>query len=397
VNASEGSHLGRGTLPSALSSESDALHARVRAFVDASLEGGAREPFEALALDVAAFQARHVRPVAKLQGGLRPAHVDDVRGLPTDVYRLARVAAHPPEDDVRVFLTSGTTLGARGAHPMRTTQTYEHAALAWGRRMLFPDARAQGGLDVIALADPGDAASSLGFMMSLFARELTGGAREGDARASFHVRASGRAEHGAELDVRAVAEACASARARGRAALVLGASFAFVHLLDGAAGLDLTLPPGSRVMQTGGFKGRSREVEAGALREALARALGVDEALVVSEYGMTELSSQGYEPHLAARLGHVEGPLARRAHRMPPWARVVAVDPATLTPVARGEEGIARVVDLANVDSSLVVQTSDRVRIDDAGVHVLGRLAGATPRGCSLALDELFEQAAAPE
>lgn len=376
----------------AVVAESEALHARVRAFVDASLVAEPCEPFEALALDVAAFQARHVRPVAKLQRGARPLRLADVRGLPTDVYRLTRVAAHPPEDDARVFLTSGTTQGARGAHPMRTTATYERAALAWGRRMLFPDLDAVGALDVIALADRDDSASSLGFMMRLFAEALAGGARAAQALASFHVRALGSS--GAELDVGSVAEACASARARGRAALVLGASFAFVHLLDRAHGLDLSLPPGSRVMQTGGFKGRSREVEAGALREALARAFGVDEDLVVSEYGMTELSSQGYEPHLAARLGGAPGPLARGAHRVPPWVRVVAVDPATLEPVPIGSEGIARVVDLCNVDSSLVVQTSDRVRVDEAGAHVLGRLAGATPRGCSLALDELLERGA---
>ncbi|MEJ7733112.1 MAG: hypothetical protein WKG00_28440 [Polyangiaceae bacterium] len=60
-------------------------------------------------------------------------------GLPTDVFRLARVAAHPEADDEVVFWTSGTTAGAgaRGEHPLRTTATYQRAALGWAARLLW--------------------------------------------------------------------------------------------------------------------------------------------------------------------------------------------------------------------------------------------------------------------
>jgi hypothetical protein len=76
--------------------------------------------------------------------------------------------------------------------------------------------------------------------------------------------------------------------------------------------------------------------------------------------------------------------------------RVVAVDPDSLTALPTGEIGIARIVDLANVDSAAAIQTADRVRVlpsrgfEGGRVELLGRAPGATPRGCSIATDELL-------
>ena len=128
--------------------------------------------------------------------------------------------------------------------------------------------------------------------------------------------------------------------------LVLATSFALVHLLDAVGEATFVLPPGSRVMQTGGFKGKSREVAADELRAELARIFAIDERSIVAEYGMTELSSQFYERTLfdpASRHG---------TYAEPPWARVVPVDPESLVPVPEGEVGIAKIVDLMNVDSA---------------------------------------------
>jgi hypothetical protein len=66
---------------------------------------------------------------------------------------------------------------------------------------------------------------------------------------------------------------------------------------------------------------------------------------------------------------------------------VTAVDPATLAPVPDGEVGLARFVDLANVDSAVAVVTRDQIRRCGAGIELLGRQPGAEPRGCSLAIE----------
>lgn len=378
-------------MTTARAAESDALHARVRSFIEASMRGCEVEPFDGLALSIARFQAANVPAMGKLVAArgvdlASASDADSIPALPCDLFRLARVAAHEPEDDVCVFRTSGTSQGegARGQHALRTTATYELAALSWGRRMMWPD---RSRLRSIVLGPPPSEApdSSLGFMIGLFADALGG-------PASFHLR-------GGSLSIEGVAAACAEARAAGEPAIVLGASFAYVHLLEGRAGLDFTLPVGSRAMQTGGFKGRSREVAPDELRQQIGSIFGIPTASVVGEYGMTELSSQAYEETLVAALGGAptsvlggDPPAGHGVYIAPPWMRVSAVGPTSLTPVWGNEMGIARIVDLANVDSAVAIQTSDRVRVSCGGrrIELYGRAPFAVPRGCSIAIDEIL-------
>lgn len=344
--------------------ESDALHARVRALA----RGESAEAFDSLALDIARFQERRspgFRRLCAAHGGF--SSVDQIPAVPSDAFRLSRVAVHPPELDAARFFTSGTTGSDRGMHALRTLDTYAEVALAAGARALRPASGER--MVVVALAaDPGDPGeSSLGFMMRLFMRAFDGRAR--DAWLS----------DGAKLRVDALERAARDARASGEPLLVLGASFAFVALLEELDGACLGVPPGSRVMQTGGFKGRTHEVEPERLRAQIARAFGISAGDVVGEYGMTELSSQLYEsePGLYAP---------------PSWLCVTPVDPVSLAEVAPGEVGLARFVDLANVDSAVAVLTRDLVRRRGAGIELLGRSPGAPPRGCSLAVEALLSR-----
>jgi hypothetical protein len=344
--------------------DSDALHARVRAFIAASMRRESTEPFDSLALAIAQLQSVFVPPIARLfrAHGFDPKTATSalaIPAVPVDLFRLARVAAHPQELDAALFRTSGTTSGARGEHAMRTTATYEAAALGWAERLLFTGIPRMKRTLILAPEKADD--SSLGFMMRLFAKHLGG-------PVTFHV-------HDDVIDHEGVRKVAAEARANSEPTLVLGTSFAFVHLFDALGDEVLALPHGSAAMQTGGFKGRSREVPADALRSQIARSFAVDR--VVGEYGMTELSSQLYDSDVPF------------LYAPPPWLRVDAADPATLKPLPAGEEGIARFTDLANIDSAVVIQTADRVRIGrGGGVTLLGRLPGAPPRGCSLAIDE---------
>jgi len=172
--------------------------------------------------------------------------------------------------------------------------------------------------------------------------------------------------------------------------VVMGTSFAFVHVTDELGDERLKLAPGSRAMHTGGYKGRSREVEPAELRSKIAQIFGIPTAAVVGEYGMTELSSQLYEGTLRASCKEVAPSAEHGVFVAPPWLRVVSTDPETLLSLPDGEIGILRFEDLANVDSALIVQTADRGRCTDRGVELLGRAPGAPPRGCSLAVEELL-------
>ena len=139
-------------------------------------------------------------------------------------------------------------------------------------------------------------------------------------------------------------------------------------------------------MQTGGYKGQHVSVSASELRREVARAFALEERAVVSEYGMTELTSQLYEgtaPGVA-----ISGP--PNVYLAPEWLRVTPVDPLSLAPVASGEVGLARFVDLGNVDSAVAIVTRDRIRASGPGFELLGREPGAAPRGCSLAVEALL-------
>jgi len=177
---------------------------------------------------------------------------------------------------------------------------------------------------------------------------------------------------------------------RGETLLVLATSFALVGLLDALEGRSLPLPAGAVVMQTGGYKGKTREIEPNVLRESIARSFQITEAQIVSEYGMTELTSQLYEATVPGSALERERRGAPGVYAEPPWLRVVPVDPTTLEPVPEGEVGIARIIDLGNVDSAVAIQTQDRVRRVPGGVTLLGRATGAPPRGCSLAIEEFL-------
>jgi hypothetical protein len=198
------------------------------------------------------------------------------------------------------------------------------------------------------------------------------------------VRWVGDPERGADLA--ALRRAVGESRDLRRPALVAGTAFAFVHLLDAMArsGEVLALPAGSRIMETGGFKGRARAVERDELYGALESRLGIPRDRMVNEYGMTELLSQLYEPVLS------EGGRGAGRHVAPPWLRVRALDPGTLAPLPAGEAGLLAFFDLANAGSVSHILTQDMGRVFPDGVRLQGRAEGAEPRGCSLAVEDLL-------
>ncbi len=365
--------------------ESDALHARVQAFV--------REPgdqFDELALAIARHQARYCPGFARLVEAKSSVldTVASIPAVPADAFRFSRVACHPAELDAVRFQTSGTTASARGTHALRRTDTYRRIAIAGGRQALvtsWPQRRV-----VVALApNPGSPpSSSLGFMMRAFMEELDGRALVSDPTgAAFDPDSPARWLSSARgIDIQGLSRAALIALERQEPLLVLSTAFALKALLDELGGKKLRTPKQTVVMQTGGFKGRTRKIAPEKLRARVARVFGIQKERVVGEYGMTELSSQLYEGTVpgAELAGEPD------VYLPPPWLRVNAVDPVTLRPVPDGETGIARFVDLGNVDSAIAVVTQDRIRHRGLGIELLGRRPGAPLRGCSLATEELL-------
>jgi hypothetical protein len=373
----------------ALIEASNLLHDRVQRFA----AGETTDSFVGLALDIARFQAEASEGFARLvrARGAKLEAIDEIPPVPSDAFRLTRVSTFPAELAAARFYTSGTTGAERGLHAMRRTDTYERLSLAFGRQALLgPHPSAL----VLALAPPLDSppSSSLGYMMARF-MEAFDGEPLGELESRCDSASPARwllSERGVDLAGLDHAVRIAS-RAR-RPILLLSTAFALVRLLDELGGARLPLPPGSTVMQTGGFKGRTREVSMAELREATTRAFQLGERRVVGEYGMTELTSQLYEGTLREGALCARHPSAAAGvYFEPPWLHVTPVDPLSLLPVADGDVGLARFVDLGNVDSAVCVVTQDLVRRVGGGIELLGRQAGAPPRGCSLAIEALLD------
>lgn len=299
-------------------------------------------------------------------------HWTEIPAVPTDAFKAAPLVCGDPADARAVFRTSGTTAGPerRGTHYFPELALYDAALREGFRAHLLPEGAP---LRMLSLIQPPEEApdSSLSHMVG---EVMDGLGAEGSG---YFVGREG-------VERAALAAALREAEARGEAVCLLGTSFALVHWLDALAadGARFALPAGSRVMDTGGFKGRSREVTREALYAEIGERLGIPAAWCVNEYGMTEMSSQFYDT-VAGRPGP-------RLHRPPPWVRTRAVDPETLAPLADGETGVLRHWDLANLHSVLAIQTADLGVATPEGFRVLGRARGAEARGCSLAMDQLL-------
>jgi hypothetical protein len=169
-----------------------------------------------------------------------------------------------------------------------------------------------------------------------------------------------------------------------RPLVLLGTAFNFVHLVDhfAANNMRYRLARGSRVLETGGYKGRSREIPKAELHALITKHLGIAPTHIVTEYGMSELSSQAYDG--VVETDETSQNDSSRVLRFPSWARVQIVSPETNTEVRDGETGLIRIFDLANVRSVMAIQTEDLgVRRGD-GFELLGRATMAEARGCSL-------------
>jgi hypothetical protein len=343
-----------------------------------SEDGGSETVFTDLALRLFAYQYAHNPPYRAFcdQRGVTPSDVrrwQDIPAVSAASFADARLACFPPERTALRFVSSGTTRagGRPSVHELETTRLYDLSLSRQFARWVLPDRDV---MPMFCLAPPFEDAphSSLSYMLSRLRQRYAAGG-------GFFV-------HGDCLDADAL---CRALAAVDEPALVFGTAFAFVHFIDfcRARGIRFDLPPGSRILETGGFKGRSRTVERDDLYADLSALFGVSAPLCLSEYGMCELGSQWYD---ASLRDTILGAPPRDGLKMGPhWARIAAVDPVSGADVPPGKPGLLQVVDLANRGSVAAVVTGDLVRLQDGGFVYLGRSPAAPPKGCSLTMETL--------
>jgi hypothetical protein len=355
--------------------------------------------FEEAALELHALQFEHNRAYRQLCCA-RGRHPRDLRQwqeippVPAAAFKECELTSLAPAERRTVFHSSGTTAQepSRHFHSAHSLALYEASLL----RGFFlhgapePDpvaagcggplrVRPEAGPHLVWLTPSAAEApcSSWAYMLATIAGRVP------NARVTWAGRVA--ADGSWTLDFPRVRSALDHAVASGAAVMLAGTAFNHVHLLEAMAEAEVvwSLGRGSWALETGGYKGRSRELPKAELHTGLAERLGLPRARIICEYGMSELSSQAYDTAglRAAGVGAEAGP---RRFEFPPWARCRVVSPETGEEVGEGETGRLRLWDLANVWSVQAVQTEDLAVRRGEGFELLGRAAQAEPRGCSL-------------
>jgi hypothetical protein len=352
----------------------------VGALIDASWEPADDVRLNELACRIFEFQYNHLPLVRRLadQSGRTPGtitHWSEIPGVPSLAFKATELFVGERSDVAQVFESSGTS---RAASPSRALYSQDglalmaHSIRVNAGRFLMPDGRCT---RIFVLAPPPAAAPHM-IMAWGMNRLIEDYGLEGS---EFLIGPKG-------LEPGAVFSKLSKAEKEGVPVTLIGASFGFVHLLDTMAecGQQIPCAPGSRTLDAGGFKGRSRTVTREALDQAIFDCLAIAPERNVNVLGMTELASQFYDDVM------VRDTALDRAKVNAPWTRTRVLDPVSLQEVGHGEPGLLWHLDLTNIERPVSLQTDDLGVQTSHGFQVLGRAKGAEARGCSLSVEDLL-------
>lgn len=311
------------------------------------------DDFNTLALDVFRFQLENNAVYSRFVKSLKTdpaavAHYSAIPFLPIEFFKTQQVVCGKVSPDDIVFSSSGTTGQITSRHYVRDPGLYRESFLK-GFELFYGDVR---NYCILALLPSylERSGSSLVYMFD----ELI--------RRSQHP-ASGFYLHNRDELV----EAINKEQQNNQHILLLGVTYALLDLAEEG----LVLSDRVTVMETGGMKGRRKEMIKEEVHAVLKAQFGI--SAIHSEYGMTELLSQAY----SRKDGLFE---------CPPWMRVLvrdANDPFSYVRPGRG--GGINVIDLANLYSCSFIETKDLGKLHEHNrFEILGRFDNSDLRGCNL-------------
>lgn len=368
--------------------DAEKLDEAILAFME---KGEASETeFNELALQIFAYQFERNEPYRNLclKRGKTPetvSHWSEIPPVPTQAFKVLDLACEPISQAQAVFLSSGTTQGEqkRSRHFVFNLRLYETSVLHWFEPHMLPECEK---MPIAISFPPPDELpnSSLGHMLATIINKWGAGENEASLSSDWFIR-------NGKLLADELASWLKSAEANGKPVMLLGTSFSFLHFLDWciANNLSFQLPQGSRLMDTGGFKGRSREVSRDELYRLYERVFGIPPEWCINEYGMAELSSQFYDGVVGRPYFAMCDP-SKRLHKPPHWVRTKVLNPETLEEVSEGGVGVLCHYDLANRGSVMAILTEDLGIREGTGFVLMGRAKGSELRGCSVLVDELL-------
>ncbi|HBV87519.1 MAG TPA: long-chain fatty acid--CoA ligase [Desulfosporosinus sp.] len=333
------------------------------------------DQFNECALTLFSYQYKNNIPFQKycLQKGKTPRTVktwQQIPAVPINAFKELTLSCADPATAERIFMTSGTTQKVQGKHYHPSLSVYDLSMIRnFKERFIGAHEKIQMG--ILFPTEDEMPNSSLAHYLALAVRKF------GKEDSQYFING-----HGLELyplmDKMEHVEKTAEPYA------LLGASYSFVHLLDELENMGKVykLPSGSKILDTGGFKNKAREIELNAFYDRLSQYLGVHRKNCINMYGMTELSTQFYDDGNDVVPSHKSGP-----H----WIRTRVINPLTGEDVRKGDQGVLVHCDLANFNSVSTILTEDIGIETEKGFLLLGRAKGAEAKGCSLTVEELFQ------
>ena len=308
--------------------------------------------FERIAMEVFHYQLKNCsvyRDYVHLLNRQNAKSLEEIPFLPIEFFKTNEIYCGQKSDSDILFLSSGTGNSIRSKHIVRDIKLYEssfrasylkffgaisdHVILA-----LLPNYQEQGNSSLVFMVDAlvSDSANNLsGFLLN----------------------------EPEEIEIR-YKKACAS----GKKVVIFGVSYALLDLAEKNINLSEAI-----IIETGGMKGRRKEISKKSLHLELMKGLNVP--FVSSEYGMTELLSQAYS-------------FEDGIFSCPPWMKVLfreVHDPLTL--IQGSGKGAINVIDLANIHSCSFIATQDLGRNVPGGFILEGRMEQSDLRGCNLMVD----------
>jgi hypothetical protein len=359
--------------PAAAQAERQALTADVLRMIDAGVDAPVSDAdFNAYSLRMFALHYE-VNPIFREfcdAKKVRPGDIDRWQDVPlvyNDVFKTHLVASFPLEQAVMGCLTGGTTsLTQRG----RIFRDEDGKRLVFGANrtmtgsFLFPDFAEGKRCRILILAPSPELAPSMGMAIGMDQTRRAFGTPD----SMFLLGKTG-------IDVKNLLKALREAEGSGVPVALIGATSAYVYFFKACQRKKLAfrLPPGSRVCDGGGYRGRFGPVSRADYHAMVEQVLGVPESHCVNVLGEAETATNLFDDALRRKVKGL--PPRQRTRPVPPWSRVLAMSIDTLKPLPDGEVGLLAHWDLANVPTVLAVITDNLGYTTDGGTgcEMVGR------------------------
>lgn len=310
------------------------------------------QSFETEALKIFRYQAEHNKVYNRFIKLLNikvseVEKIDQIPFLPVEFFKSHQIISGS-EEAQQVFSSSGTTGSVQSQHFVTNLEVYEESFVK-GFEQFYG---AVEDYTILALL-PGyleRKGSSLIYMVDKLIE------KSNSDQSGFYLN-----------ELEALSELLIKLDSNGEKVLLIGVTYALLDLIElRQFKLNNTL-----IMETGGMKGKRKEMVRKELHEILCQGFGVN--TIHSEYGMTELLSQAYS------LGH-------GVFETPPWMHIYIRDPEDpFHFLGKHRNGGVNVVDLANINSCSFIATQDLgIKLSDHKFEILGRFDHSDIRGCNL-------------